>query len=174
MIFSLAFAAALLGAAPARAQEPGAAPVPIEVKAIAGCWRGEGQVMGKPVAITLTAGPAAEDALFIVDSASQATGDPADRHAAHLIFGGKTATPAGGTIFGFWSDSFGGDYTAIGSGAATPGGFEVSYAYPDARFINRWSVAGDRLSWRIVAADAEGVEADFADYALTRADCPAH
>ena len=130
--------------------------------------------MGKAVGITLTAHAAAEDALLIVETASQATADPADRYAAHLVFGGKTETAAGGAIFGFWSDSFGGDYTAIGSGAATPGGFEVSYAYPDARFINRWSVAGDRLSWRIVAADAEGVEADLADYALTRADCPAH
>ena len=140
----------------ALAQEPGAAPVPQEVRELAGCWQGSGSVMGKSVSISLTAKPIVEGALFLVEVDSQALADPEDRYAAHLILGGKTAraeNTEATNISGFFADSFGGDFTAVGAGFAHPGGFEVAYAYPDASFVNRWTVAPTALSWTITAKD---------------------
>ena len=158
----------------ALAQEPGAAPVPPEVQALAGCWQGSGSVMGKPVWISLTAKPITEGALFLVDVESHALADPDDRYAAHLIFGGKTA-PAASTeatnISGFFADSFGGDYTAVGAGSTQPDGFEVAYAYPDASFVNRWTFAQTALSWTIATKDSAGSQQPFAAYELARTEC---
>lgn len=158
----------------ALAQEPGTAPVPQEVKALAGCWEGAGSVLGKPVSITLAAKPITEGALFLVEVENVALADPADRYAAHLIFGGKTA-PAGseGTITGVYADTFGGDGMAAGAGSVRPDGFEVAYAYPNASFVNRWTVAPHALSWTITATDGAGSEQAFASYDLTRAKCVA-
>lgn len=171
MIRSLIPALLLLSATPAFAQEPGAALVPAQVAALSGCWSGSGDVMGKPVVLNLTATPVAHGALFVVESDSHATADPTDRYAAHLVFGGRTPGDTGETLTGFWSDSFGGDYTATGTGTVRFDGFDITYPYPDARFLNRWTRDGDRLSWTIVAVSASGAENSFANYALTRTTC---
>lgn len=157
-------------------QEAGPATVPPAVTALAGCWEGTGSVMGKPVSIRLTARPIAENALFLIETKSQATANPADRYAAHLIFGGKSAPKAGDaneTISAFWADSFGGDYTAIGVGAPRADGFEVAYAYPDTQFINRWTAGAKNLSWNITARDDAGSESVFATYELASMTCAA-
>jgi hypothetical protein len=159
-------------AAGSAVQEPGAAAVPSQVTALAGCWQGAGAVMGKPVTIHLAARTIADGALFLIETDSEATADPADRYAAHLIFGGKSAPEgAAETISAFWADSFGGDYTATGAGAPTADGFEVAYAYPDARFINRWALGTAGLKWSITMKDGAGAEAVFAAYQLTRTAC---
>lgn len=158
----------------ALAQEPGAAPVPQEVRELTGCWQGSGSVMGKPVSISLNAKPITEGALFLVEVDSHALADPEDRYAAHLIFGGKTASAASPTatnIMSFYADSFGGDFTAVGAGSAHSGGFEVAYAYPDASFVNRWTVAPATLSWTIMAKDSAGSAEPFAAYELSRTEC---
>jgi hypothetical protein len=144
------------------------------VRALVGCWEGEGQVMDKPVTITAVAKPIAEGALLAFDAQSRAVSDTADRYAAHLIFGGtgKKVDTADGAISGFWSDSFGGAYTATGQGKATADGFVITYPYPDNAFVNRWRVAADRIAWQIVAVDAKGVEQPFASYILNRKVCP--
>ncbi len=159
-------------ASAAKAQEPGAAPLPAAVAALEGCWRGAGSVMGKPVAVTLDARPVALGALFVVEADSHAVDDPADRYAAHLIFGGRAAGGPGG-VSGFFADSFGGDYTATGAGSADANGFEIAYAYPDATFVNRWTVGPSAAAWTIVARDGTGAETPFATYDLTRAACAA-
>lgn len=162
-----------LAGGPALAQGTPPAQVPTQVKALTGCWRGMGEVMGKPVTITLSAKPIVEGAMVVVDADSHATADPTDRYAAHLLFGARTAkqdNPA--TISGFWADSFGGDYTATGLGSSTTDGFEITYAYPDASFINRWTTLGDRLEWRIVARNGSAPEEAFASYKLTKTTCP--
>lgn len=158
----------------ALAQEPGAAPLPQEVRELAGCWKGSGSVMGKPVSISLIAKPITEGALFLVEVDSQAMADPVDRYAAHLIFGGRTAradSTDAANISGFFGDSFGGDFTAVGAGSAHPGGFEVAYAYPDASFVNHWEVAPTTLAWTITAKDAAGAEQPFASYEMARTEC---
>lgn len=162
---------AMVGAA--WADDPPPAPVPAEVRALEGCWRGAGDVMGKAVEITLAARPVALATMLTVDADSHATADPKDRYAAHLVLGGKGAAPKDGAptgISGFWSDSFGGDFTAVGQGAAVQGGFDVAYAYPDAAFVNRWRRDGDRLTWTIVARTG-AKESPFARYALSRSAC---
>ena len=160
----------------ALAQEPEGAPVPLEVKAIAGCWDGSGSVLGKPVAVALNARSITEGALFLVDVDSRALDNAKDRYAAHLIFGGKTAgrdDPDANNISAFYADSFGGDFTAVGTGSVRPGGFDVAYAYPDAVFINRWTVANETLSWTIVAKAGTAPEEPFAAYTLVRTVCTA-
>ena len=159
----------------ARAEDPSPAPIPASVKALEGCWRGTGDVMGKAVDITLAVRPAGLGTLLTVDADSHAKADPADRYAAHLVLAGRGPAPKVGPatgVSGFWADSFGGDFTAVGKGEAVSGGFDITYPYPDAAFVNRWRLDGDKLSWSIVAR-ASGKDSPFAAYALTRAACPA-
>jgi hypothetical protein len=127
------------------AAEPGTPQVPEQVRALAGCWEGRGAVMDKPVTLAIAARPIADDALLSLDAYSVAVADASDRYAAHLVFGG-TADTGKGTISGFWSDSFGGAYTATGQGEGTADGFDITYAYPDTAFVNRWRIAGDQLT----------------------------
>lgn len=157
------------------AEDPPPAPVPAEVRALEGCWRGAGEVTGKPVEIVLSARPVALGTMLTVDADSRAKADPADRYAAHLVFGGRGAPPKDGPatgVSGFWSDSFGGDFTAVGQGATQAGGFDIAYAYPDASFVNRWRLDGAKLSWTIVARSG-AKEEPFARYDLSRTACPA-
>ena len=162
-----------LVAGSALAQDAPPPPIPPQVKALEGCWQGAGEVMGKPVTLTLSAKPVALGALFVIETESQAKADPADRYAAHLVIGAKApkgAIPA--TLTGYWSDSFGGDYTATGAGAVRTDGFELSYSYPPSSFLNRWTLAGDKLDWKITARDGDKTQ-DFAHYTATRVTCPA-
>jgi hypothetical protein len=164
----------LSAGAPTLAQASASAIVPAQVRALEGCWRGQGVVMDKPVTIALTARPITEGAMFLIDAQSHAKADPADRYAAHLVLGGRGAPPKTGeatAISGFWIDSFGGDFTASGSGSSRADGFDVAYAYPDATFINRWRRTADHLTWTITAKDAAAPEAAFARYDLDRTAC---
>jgi hypothetical protein len=170
---SSAIALALsLTAGSASAQDAPPPQLPAQVTALTGCWQGTGEVMGKPVAITLTARPIVEGAMFLIEAESHATADPADRYAAHLMIGArapKGAFPA--TLTSYWADSFGGDYTATGAGAVREDGFEIAYPYPPSSFLNRWTLAGDRLDWRITAREGDK-EQVFAHYQTTRVACP--
>ncbi|PLR21070.1 hypothetical protein SGCZBJ_20945 [Caulobacter zeae] len=169
----LALSASMLCAAAARAEDPPPTPPPAQVAALAGCWKGEGMVMGKPVTVALSARPIVGGAMMLVEADSAAKADPADTYAAHLLFGGRT-TKAGepAAIVGLWADSFGGDGASHGAGKVAPNGFEVSYPYGDAAFVNRWARAGEHLSWSIVMRGAGGKEQEFASYELVRAGCP--
>ena len=147
-------------------------PVPAQVKALEGCWRGDGEVMGKPVTLALSAKPVALGAMVVIDTDSQAKADPADRYAAHLLIGAKAAKGAfPAMLTGYWADSFGGDYTATGAGAVREDGFELSYSYPPVSFLNRWTLAGDTLDWTITARDGDKAQV-FAHYTATRTACP--
>jgi hypothetical protein len=156
----------------AQAQDAPTSPVPDQLKALAGCWAGTGEVMGKPVTLSLAAKPIALGAMFLIEAESQAKADPADRYAAHLVIGArapKGAFPA--TLSSFWADSFGGDYTATGVGAVREDGFEIAYPYPPSSFLNRWTLKGDQLDWRITAREGDKEQA-FAHYETTRIACP--
>jgi hypothetical protein len=157
----------------AHAEDPPPTPPPAEVRAIAGCWKGEGAVMGKPVTIALKVAPAVGGAMMLVEADSAAKADPADAYGAHLLFGGRT-TKAGepAAIVGLWADSFGGDGASQGAGKVTPNGFEVSYPYGEAAFVNRWVQSGKHLSWSIVMRGDSGKEQGFAAYELTAVVCP--
>lgn len=155
---------------PVAAAAQDAPKVPPAIAAIGGCWRGEGAVMGKPVTLALTVYPIVGGAMFAVDAESAATADPADRYAAHLLFGGAGKD---GAILGYWADSFGAAFTATGKGAPTADGFAITYPYPDADFVNQWHRREDGLEWQITAKDKAGKEQLFARYTLRRATCPA-
>ncbi|MHA6718357.1 hypothetical protein ACX40Y_02785 [Sphingomonas sp. RS6] len=163
--WSLALALPMLLPGAASAQE--AARMPPALAALTGCWRGEGDVKGKAVTLVLAARPVAAGAMLAVDTESVAAADQADRYAAHLLFGGDGK----GGLTGFWADSFGGAYTSTGQGAPTPDGFEITYPYPDAAFVNRWQLHDDRLAWQITARDPAGKDKIFARYTLHREAC---
>jgi hypothetical protein len=157
----------------ARATEPGATRIPQAVVAVSGCWGGRGEVMGKPVTVTVDAKPIVQNAMMALDAESIAIADRNDRYSAHLLLGGagdRPGSPTGG-IVGFWADSFGGAFTATGESRAD--GFDITYQYPDDAFVNNWRLTGDRLSWQIVARDAKGIEKPFASYLLRKMACPA-
>lgn len=163
-----------LWASAANGAEPGSLPLPSGVAALQGCWQGTGAVMDKPVTITLSARPIVLGAMFVVDAQSTARADPQDRYAAQLTFGGAKKPTGASTdpITGFWADSFGGSFATSGSGANRPDGFDMTYPYPDAAFVNQWRQTGDRLTWTIVAHQADGQDSPFARYTLTRVPCP--
>jgi hypothetical protein len=157
----------------AHAGEPGSTPVPKVVVALVGCWAGHGEVMGKPVTIAITANRIVQDAMLALDAESEAVADPQDRYSAHLIFGGAAKLPGttADQIMGFWSDSFGGAFAASGHGESRVAGFDVTYQYPEDAFVNRWRLAGDLLTWQIVARGGAGVDKPFASYSLHRSVC---
>lgn len=161
--------------APAHAAEPGTPAVPAAVRMIEGCWRGEGEVLGKRTLVTLRARQIVERAMDLVEVESVAADDAADRYAAHLLFAG--AGPGGGAsgdrIWSFWADSFGASYTAVGEGSARADGFDVDYRYPEDVFVNRWRLTRGALRWTIVSRAARGPEKPFASYVLRRAPCRA-
>jgi hypothetical protein len=168
----LGLAASIVVMTTSTAAEP-AVGVPDAVIALKGCWRGVGEAVGKQVIVALNAKPTLQDAMFVVDVESSAVADPKDRYSAHLIFGAArlSADQHGDDIMGFWADSFGGAYTALGSGSSRPDGFDITYRYLDDAYLNRWTLSGDRLAWSIVAHHRNGVEKPFAGYTLTRVAC---
>jgi hypothetical protein len=171
-ISSVLGATLALAGGSALAQDAPSAPLPAQVKALEGCWRGAGEVMGKPVTLTLSAKPVALGAMFLIEAESQAKADPTDRYAAHMVLGArapKGAFPA--TLTGYWADSFGGDFTTTGAGAVREDGFEVAYSYPPSSFLNRWTLKGDSLDWTITARDGDKAQV-FASYQVTRVACP--
>ena len=159
----------------AHAAEPGATSMPTAVSALAGCWEGRGEVMGKAVAIAVNAYPIVHDAMLALEAASSAINDPQDQYAAHLLFGGASKSPgqAVDTIVGYWADSFGGAFAAPGRGESRADGFDMTYLYPDASYVNQWRLSGDRLNWQIVARDGKGTEKPFARYTLHKTACRA-
>ena len=74
--------------------------------------------------------------------------------------------------YGATTEGFGGTFATTGTGSVQPGGFDISYQYPDSLFINRWRMDQVGLRWEITARDAKGKEAPFAAYIMTRAACP--
>ena len=149
-------------------------PVPPSVASLKGCWEGRGEVMGKAVTVSVSGKPLVQEAMFGLDAESSALADTQDRYSAHLIFGGasKQAGTTPDRVVGFWADSFGGGFSALGRGESVPGGFDITYQYADNAFVNRWRLTGDRLSWVILTRDAKGVEGPFASYSLSRTVCP--
>lgn len=173
-IAGLAAIGVAVAAGKAAAQVPAPTPLPPAVRALEGCWRGEGKAVGKPVVITLTSRAILDHAMLIVDVDSHAAADVGDRYAAHLVFGGLRPPPQGlkSDIVSFWSDTFGGDFAVVGRGDNLAGGFDVTYAYPDDTFVNRWRFERGTLKWVIVERDRSGKEKPFASYAMSRAACP--
>lgn len=164
-----------LAAAPAQAAEPGTPAVPATVRMFEGCWRGEGEVLGKRTLVTLRARQIVERAMDLFEVESVAADDAADRYGAHLLFAGAgTGEGASGDrIWSFWADSFGAGYTAVGQGVGRSDGFDVDYRYPEDVFINRWRLTRGVLRWTIVSRAGPGPEEPFASYILRRSPCRA-
>lgn len=168
----VAFGAFALGltAGPLAALEPGVPPVPPMVTGLVGCWQGEGDVGGKPIWISLRVYPVADGGFVAIDSLSIANSDPNDRYQTHLLFGGS-GTDDGRGITAFWSDSFGGAYSATGAGLVVDGGFVVTYRYSERTFMNEWLVGDGSLTWTVTVRGPDGHETSFARNQLRPVPC---
>ena len=169
-----AASSAVLWAGVAAAQMPTSAPIPRPVAALEGCWRGTGEAVGKHVAVALAVRRILDRAMVSVDVESHTLGNDQDRYSAHLVFGGLEPAQAvtKDDVVAFWSDTFGGAYAVMGRGRSLRDGFDVTYNYPDATFVNRWRLEQRGLRWVIVQRDHTGAEKPFATYSLTSAPCP--
>lgn len=155
----------------AKAAEHKTTPVPAIITAMAGCWQGEGEVMGKPVTLRLVAKPVALGAMVTFDFESTAKANPKDRYAAHLIFGGGDNTLSGyvkEAIVSFWADSFGGAFAKTGRGRIHPDGFEVAYG----TLTDTWKISGTTATWQIIEHDGGSKPETFAQYSMTKTTCP--
>lgn len=154
MILAIAAFAAALQAAPARA----------ELGGLAGCWDAPGEVTGKKTANKLRATWHMERRYLLLELHGENPGDPYD---AAIIL-----SPFGeGRISAFWMDSFGGEYTAPGSGSADHGGLTIDYRYPEENYRNRFEPEGTGWKWTITAQAAGKPDRAFAEYHLAPARC---
>lgn len=147
--------------------------MPTSVSALIGCWEGDGEVSGKRVAVAVNAYPILDEVMLAAEVVSSAIADPQDQYAAHLVFGGSGPQADGKAdeVVGYWADTFGGAFATAGRGTSHADGFEMTYQYPDAAFVNRWVRSGDSLMWQITARGENGLDKIFASYALRKAAC---
>ncbi|HEY3812694.1 MAG TPA: hypothetical protein VGL66_05675 [Caulobacteraceae bacterium] len=135
------------------------------VNALIGCYAGPGQVRGVATDNTVVIRPYLDGKYLTVAIASRDKNHP--YHAVVII-----AWAGGRKLTSFWTDSFGGEYSAPGSGAVdTDGSLEITYPYPDADFVNRFSRKDGGLSWTIAEKKHGAPETNFASYRLSPAYC---
>jgi hypothetical protein len=154
----LIFAAAIAAEAP---NAPGLS----AVGGLAGCWKVAGQVRGKDAA-SIARGEWRLGGRYFMLHLRQVTQQP---YEAAITYGAGEKPEAIGS---FWMDTFGGLYEpSLGLGATSPGGFTLSYRFPDALYVNRFERQGEGWRWTIVEQAPGKPDKTFADYSLTPIDC---
>ncbi len=144
---------------------PGAVlPPPSPLLALAGCWRVEGQVEGKPTTAIARASRRLGGRYLLLELHGL---DPKDKYDAAIIM----AEAGPGQLTAWWMDSFGGPGSAAGRGAVEGAGFTIVYGYATAQFINRFRRAGSGWSWAIDARPPGKPATRFARYRLTPMRC---
>ncbi len=154
----LLLAAALAGDTPK-------APSLAALEGLAGCWKVLGEVRGKD-AISIARGEWHLGGRYFMLHLRATTSRP---YEAAISYGAGEHPQEIGS---FWMDTFGGLYEpSMGLGKLTPGGFTLSYRFPDALYVNRFERAGKGWHWTIVEQAAGKPDKRFADYRLTPARC---
>ena len=135
------------------------------VNALVGCWKGAGQVKGTPTDNDVVVTPRLDGKYLTVAVTSR---DPKNPYRAVVIL----AWAGGRRLTSFWMDTFGGEYSAAGSGAvASDGALEITYPYPDADFVNTFIRSGNGLFWEIVEKKHGAPSRNFATYSLFPVSC---
>jgi hypothetical protein len=77
---------------------------------------------------------------------------------------------AGNKYVAHWTDTFGGKFSAIGTGVRTGNAVEFRFDYPDGPFFNTFTWSPDAAQWtfRGESEDASGQRKLFAVDTLTR------
>lgn len=130
-----------------------------------GCWRVQGQVRGKDAA-SIARGEWHLGGRYFTLHLRAVTKQP---YEAAITFGaGKNADEIGS----IWSDTFGGLYEpSLGLGSAVQGGFEQTYRFPDALYVNRFERTANGWHWTIVERAPRKSEKLFAEYRLAKSGC---
>jgi hypothetical protein len=154
----------LLFAAAVGASQP-PAPGLASVGGLAGCWTVKGQVRGKD-ASSIARGEWHLGQRYFILHLRQTTTQP---YEAAITYGAGEKPDAIGS---FWMDTFGGLYEpSLGLGRTSPGGFTLSYRFPDALYVNRFERQRDGWHWSIAEQAPDRPDKLFADYTLIRASC---
>lgn len=152
------FAAAMLADVP---KPPGLA----ALSGLAGCWQVVGQVRGKD-ATSIARGEWHLGGRYFMLHLRSVTTRP---YEAAISYGAGEKPEAIGS---FWMDTFGGMYEpSMGLGELTPGGFTLSYRFPDAIYVNRFERQGKGWRWTITEQSAGKPDRPFANYRFTPAKC---
>jgi hypothetical protein len=141
-------------------------PPPSPLAGLEVCWQVRGQVEGKPMSATARGSRKLGGRYLLLELQGSNNNDP---HDTAIIM----ADAGPGQLTGWWMDRFGGPGSAAGTGSVEADGFSISYAYPSARFVNRFRRVGLGWDWRIDARPGGGKASLFARYTLRPARCPA-
>lgn len=132
---------------------------------LAGCWKAPGQVRGKDSMSVARGEWRMGGRYFILHLRSLAQ---KDSYEAAIIYGGGKTPEA---IVSYWLDTYGGEWSIVGSGSAGKDGFSVDYHYPDSVYPNHFAPNGAGWRWTIMERRAGKPETLFGQYDLTPASC---
>lgn len=161
-ILGLCTVVAACAGGPSRAQPAAGAASPLQ--GLIGCWFSPGAVQGKATQNLVRGAWRLGQRYLLLEVHGL---DPADPYDAAIVM----ADAGQGAVTAFWMDSFGGAYSVSGSGRAEPTGIVVSYAYPDATYVNRFIRTSNGWDWRVTEERANQAPELFASYALTPTSC---
>lgn len=142
------------------------APAEVSLGALAGCWSASGEVQGKQTENLVRGSWRLGNRYLLLELHGL---DPADPYDAAIVM----ADAGEGAIAAYWMDSFGAAYSVSGAGRSTGSELVISYAYPDATYVNRFARTAAGWDWRVTEEKlGQGAE-NFAHYTLTPASCDA-
>ena len=130
-----------------------------------GCWQVQGQVRGKDAA-SIAKGEWHLGGRYFTLHLRATTEHP---YEAAITFGAGETSDDIGSI---WSDTFGGLYEpSLGLGGLVQGGFEQTYRFPDALYVNRFEITTSGWHWTIVERAPGKPDKLFAEYRLSKRRC---
>lgn len=129
-----------------------------------GCWSASGEVQGKHTE-NLMRGSWRLGRRYVLLEVHGL--DPADPYDAAIVM----ADAGEGAIGAYWMDSFGGAYSVSGAGRASSSELVITYVYPDANYVNRFTRTLSGWAWRVTEQRPGQAVQLFAHYELTPAAC---
>ena len=160
----LAACAGLMGCVSPPASAGAAAESVASLDGLIGCWSASGEVQGKHTENAMRGSWRLDRRYVLLEVHGL---DPADPYDAAIVM----ADAGEGALTAFWMDSFGGAYSVSGAGRATGSELVISYAYPDAIYVNRFARTPEGWAWRITEEKAGETPQLFAQYELRPASC---
>lgn len=136
------------------------------VDGLTGCWKAPGQVRGK-VATSVARGSWRLGGRYLMLQLRSTT--PKRPYEAAIVYG---AGEKPNEIGSFWMDTFGGLYSpSLGAGEIAADGFQQTYRFPDALYVNSFRRRGHGWRWTITEQATGKPEKLFAQYELTPTSC---
>lgn len=167
----LALAAALVGCAGAKPEQPadaGGPRVDGYLQNLVGEWAIERSIRGKIVGNRMTAAPVLGGRFVQLHMQSTSAADP---YEAIVLVGYDQAR---GEYVAHWCDSFGPGYSALGRGSRTGDRLELRFDYPIGPFFNTWAFDPATGVWTFTgeSGSPDGTRKPFARDVITRRSVP--